>query len=380
MQRLVAEGYEVSIRSNHLVIGHVPYLDASGEVQLGELVSELNVTGDRTTRPDPHTVFFTGVPHYAAAQPFHQIIASIGAQEVLPGLTANSYLSTKPGTGYYENYYDKMTQYVRLIAGRARTVDPEATARTFRPIRTDTDESPFVYLDSASARARISDLSQRLAVGPVGIIGLGGTGSYILDFVAKTPVPAIHLWDPDVFLAHNAFRAPGAATLDQLNERKKKVDYFAEVYSAMHRGIIPHAESINEDNLAVLTGLDFVFVAIDTGPTKRLIIEWLIQNGIPLIDVGMGVNRQKDALGGIVRATTVTPSSSDHVSRRISFGDEQNDEYERNIQLADLNALNAALAVIKWKKLKGFYRDDLDEAHTTYTVAAGQLTNSEIPG
>jgi hypothetical protein len=32
-------------------------------------------------------------------------------------------------------------------------------------------------------------------------------------------------------------------------------------------------------------------------------------------------------------------------------------DYDGNIQIAELNSLNAALAVIKWKKLCGFYND-----------------------
>jgi hypothetical protein len=56
--------------------------------------------------------------------------------------------------------------------------------------------------------------------------------------------------------------------------------------------------------------------------------------------------------------------------------DEEN-EYNRNIQIADLNALNAALAVIKWKKLAGFYRDDRHEHHATYTVAANMLLSED---
>ena len=35
----------------------------------------------------------------------------------------------------------------------------------------------------------------------------------------------------------------------------------------------------------------------------------------------------------------------------------EDDEYATNIQIADLNALNALMAVIKWKKLSGFYQD-----------------------
>jgi hypothetical protein len=43
-----------------------------------------------------------------------------------------------------------------------------------------------------------------------------------LDFVAKTPVEEIHLFDSDVFLQHNAFRAPGAINKERFSEHLKK--------------------------------------------------------------------------------------------------------------------------------------------------------------
>lgn len=54
-----------------------------------------------------------------------------------------------------------------------------------------------------------------------------------------------------------------------------------------------------------------------------------------------------------------------------------NDEYAQNIQIADLNALNAALAVIKWKKLCGFYQDFEHEHHSTYTSDGNAMTNED---
>jgi tRNA A37 threonylcarbamoyladenosine dehydratase len=50
---------------------------------------------------------------------------------------------------------------------------------------------------------------------------MGGTGSYILDLVAKTAVMEIHLFDGDDFNQHNAFRAPGAASLEDLEKHMK---------------------------------------------------------------------------------------------------------------------------------------------------------------
>ena len=63
---------------------------------------------------------------------------------------------------------------------------------------------------------------------------------YVLDFVAKTPVPEIHLLDRDVFLNHIAFRCPGATSLDDLGKKQMKVDYLTSIYSRMRKRVIPH--------------------------------------------------------------------------------------------------------------------------------------------
>ena len=75
--------------------------------------------------------------------------------------------------------------------------------------------------------------------------------------------------------------------------------------------------------------------------------------------------------------TTGTPSFHAHVPRRIHFTDGEDNEYSTNIQIADMNALNAALAVIKWKKLWGFYVDLGREHHTVYGVSTNAVTNDE---
>ena len=62
-------------------------------------------------------------------------------------------------------------------------------------------------------------------------------GSYVSDFVAKTPVREIRIIDGDEFLQHNAFHAPGAPCIDQLREAPRKVDYLSGIYSNMHKGI-----------------------------------------------------------------------------------------------------------------------------------------------
>ena len=94
----------------------------------------------------------------------------------------------------------------------------------------------------------------------------------------------------------------------------------------------------------------------------------------------MGVNLVDDALLGVLRVTTSNLGKREHVGARsrIPFSDgDGNNDYSRNIQIADLNALNAALAVVKWKKLYGFYLDLEKEHHSTYTVDGNVLTNED---
>ena len=196
--------------------------------------------------------------------------------------------------------------------------------------------------------------------------------------MAKTPVPEIRLFDDDDFLNHNAFRAPGAPTIQELREAPKKVDYFKVLYSRMHRGIKPHPVKLGAHNVDLLDGVTFAFIAMDDGPDKLAVIEKLEAIGASFIDVGMGLTLEDLSLGGILRATLSTPERRDVVRNRVSFAPkEAGGVYETNIQVADLNSLNADLAVIRWKRLRGYYRDLENELHMSYTTDGNMLLNSD---
>ena len=276
-----------------------------------------------------------------------------------------------------------MTAYVNILVSEANVIESDTTAMTF-PVITDEDsedpDSPFEYTDTAASRAGIGAINARLRLNRIAIVGLGGTGSYTLDLVAKTPVREIHLYDGDLFLQHNAFRSPGAPSRDELEKAPKKVDHFAQLYSAMRRNVIPHAVYIDDTNVHELQEMDFVLLALDGGDAKRIIVEKLTEFDVDFVDVGMGVYENDSRLAGLVRTTASTAAKRDHVWGRIPCADgDGNNDYERNIQVADLNALNAALAVIKWKKLYGFY-DDLEREHfSVYAINDNSLINEEKP-
>ena len=380
LKRLRDEGYAVQIRGGLLVVRDVPYVNAQREVKRGVLISTLQLAADKTLQPDTHVAHFDGeFPCGPNGEPIQQISHQTAHLDLGHGVTAEHSFSSKPAdTGRYEDYYHKMTTYAAILSGPATVLQPGISPRTYAVPEAD-EETVFNYLDTASYRAGIGALTEKLAAENIGIIGLGGTGSYVLDFVAKTPASQVHLFDGDDYLQHNAFRAPGAPALEALREMPKKVDYFHGIYSKMRRGIFAHAVAIGADNLDLLNPLTFAFICIDGGDAKRLIVEKLEGLNVPFVDVGMGLDLVDGSLGGILRVTASTPEKRDHVHQgRLSFaGSGEDDLYSSNIQVADLNALNAVMAVIKWKKIRGFYRDLECEHHSTYTTDGNMLLNRD---
>jgi hypothetical protein len=158
------------------------------------------------------------------------------------------------------------------------------------------------------------------------------------------------------------------------------VNYLRAIYSKMHKNIIAHPYAITAANVDELTDIDFVFICMDKSPPKQVIIDKLVSLDRSFIDVGMGVELIDTHLLGTLAVTTSTPAKRDHIAakNRISFADVEGD-YKSNIQIADLNALNAALAVVRWKKLCGFYHDARNEHFSTYTVSENMVTNDDSP-
>lgn len=377
LKKLIDEGFQIEVRDGQLIVHHIPYVNCSGEIKYGILITPLTLNNDITMRPDTHVMGFMGEhPCNKDGSIISAIQHSNPNQPIAEDLVINYTFSNKPPHGY-EDYYHKVTQYEKIISAPAKSLDKSVTSKTFKVIQCQSNETIFHYFDSNSSRASINHLNSKFIGQRIGIIGLGGTGSYILDLVAKTPVDEILLFDADDFLQHNAFRAPGAPSIDKLNERIKKVDYFADIYSKMRRGIKAYPENITEDNIDILDGLSYVFVCLDSNSARSIVISNLKKFGVTFIDVGLGVNIVDENLIGQLRVTVGTPEKYDHIPKRIGLATNEDDEYATNIQIADLNAMNALMAVIKWKKLCGFYQDLNQEHHSTYSINTGQLLHED---
>jgi hypothetical protein len=385
LKRLRDEGLDLRVINGYLTVRQVPYVTSKREVARGTIIISLGDTADDVAKmPRDHTILFDGeYPCHANGRRIERMNAGGPNTEIGEGVVGRHYFSAKPKPlDHYDGFYHQVTSYIAILGGPAAAIDPKATAAVF-PLVSGDDvgaEEVFEYVDTASSRADIVALSQKLALPRVGIVGLGGTGGYVLDLVAKTPVREIHTFDGDRMYQHNAFRAPGAASRAQLAEAPYKVDYYHGIYRNMRRGIVPHAYFITPETVDELAGMDFVFLCME-GEGKRAVVARLEELGVSFIDVGMGVYMTANgSLGGVVRATLSTPAMRQHVHEhdRIGFNAANDrNEYDRNIQIADLNMANAFMAVMRWKKLFGFYADLQHEHHTTLQIVTNELSNED---
>ena len=188
----------------------------------------------------------------------------VSQTEIIPRTTTSRFPTTFASSGTTPG---QLTQALRILTFRSAKKDRRRVGVSVPRCR----NQPF-GLSAVTAKLKVSKLA---------IVGLGGTGSYILDLVAETPVGEIHLFDDDVLLAHNAFRTPGAASFSELERKPKKVDYLSGKYSAMRRKIVAASAEISHDNVDELQDMDFVFIAADGGSHTKTIVEALESWSVP---------------------------------------------------------------------------------------------------
>lgn len=374
----LANEYDVEIIQNRwLLVKRVPYLNKDMEIRYGVIVSDIEMIGnDVKVNLSNHPIYFAG------EQPYRIDGERLNPNnsnkiELFPGFTVDFYFSYKLNRPYTD-YYEKMSHYVHLFSKHAFKKDPSVTCNV-GSLTVVPDNLPFRYSDCNTLSPEGTILFEKFFGMKIGIIGLGGTGSYILDYICKTPVEEIHLFDGDYLHNKNAFRSPGATSIDDLKNIQRKTDYFAKEYDQIHKNIISHPEFIKPQNINILDSMSFVFISVDKSEIKELIVKHLESQKIGFIDVGMGIQIVDGAALGKIRTTLSTEEKREHIyeKQRIKFGENPNNEYSKLPQIAELNALNAAFAVIKWKKTIGFYHDRENEFHSQYLLPYNKILNND---
>lgn len=372
IRRLVEKGYAVAFDSNHLVIRDIPYLDSDRKLQIGAIVTKLEfIDRERVTQTD-HQIFFGGsIPHGLDGKPIPNLAGGptqLALSEASKDVVVQRSFSNKPKiTGKFQDFFEKIESYVAIISGPAIELH-DANPHTFRAVKEVISDSVFKFHDTLTSRAEITDLSAKFKDDVIAVIGIGGTGAYILDFLVKTPVREIRAFDLDPFHVHNAFRSPGRLEPTELG--KPKAEVYLSRYENFRTGLSVARKFIDASCSDELNGVTFAFVCVDKGSSRAGIFDLLISKGIPFIDVGMGLNRKKGPLNGMLRTTYYPAEHGQKVRDKglAELADSPNDLYRTNIQIGELNALNACLAVIRFKQLREFYVEELPFYHLLFEV------------
>ena len=394
LSALSAAGYCLEVRGAYLLVLGIPYVAPNCEIQFADIVTNLDISGaageETTLPPKDHTVWWTGEPPHDAAGESMEAHLRCGkwehGRDIGEGITVYMRWSRKPREAGkargYRDYREKIETYVGEVGGQAEGLKPgvlEAARKGGNPAVISSTR--FAYMDTNSYRNGTRGIESRIEEEVVAVIGVGGTGSYLVDVLAKTNVRELHLFDDDVMKIHNAFRVAGAARVGELNGKKRKIDWHAERYANVRvEGLHLHHAKLSEGNLDVLRGYTTVFIAVDDLKIRRTIQRACAAIGVLHLSVGMGLEVEgpnDDQIGGTVKIETnfkpCKRTEDEHEAPQP--GDEPDNVYDSNIQTAELNMLGAALAIAEWKAVRGIYRSERDQANdsTMYSVTTGRI-------
>ncbi len=251
---------------------------------------------------------------------------------------------------------DLILRYAKQIVGAASAAGYSETPSPAMP-------GPFTIPNTFEARAAIGPVQDRIRGQSIAIIGLGGTGAYVLDLVTKTPVKEIHLLDNDDVEWHNFMRAPGAPTAEEIESchkgRPRKVDYYHSKYASLREGIHPHAIRVDSKSAfgAFLSAhpIDYAFVCIDQltdgdSPRQDVVYCALSEAAVPFIDSGVSITVEDCAVRGAVTTSAYDAGSVAWKDAIPNARVEGNVPGYRNVQLPEVNALAASLAVMEWRR------------------------------
>ena len=251
---------------------------------------------------------------------------------------------------------DLIHRYAKQIVGAVSAAGYSETASLAK-------RGPFKIPNTFEARAALGPVQDRIREQRIAVVGLGGTGAYVLDLMAKTPVPEIHLLDADHVEWHTFMRAPGAPSTDEIESLRgndlTKVAYYRSRYDSLREGIYAHAVRIDSSSVFAkfLSShpVDFVFVCIDQkkdsdSPRQDVVYAALSEAKIPFIDSGVSITLEDHTVRGAVTTSFYAEGSEAWREAIPNARVDGNAPGYRNVQIPEVNALAASLAVMEWRR------------------------------
>ena len=338
-----------------------------------------------------YTIYRYSTTIVADGVPYHQVDGQIGHCRVTVNTVPDSDV---PGSGYANASHAALienvvqgTLYNQDGSEIGNRIDTKADS-CILSIKKGDQGSPepyddaweqlfnYIYAISAGGAAdsvHIKKWRDKLADEIIGIVGVGGTGSYILDLVSKSGVTRILIWDGDSLEERNTRRGVGPAFLNCSNLGQNKAHLLASQYTSPACEIIHYPNDFANPDASIIRNLTFGFIAVDRDESRATVRQAMHEHKIPFIDVGMGVRIENGKLTGGCQAVLCPQDPAEIQGLIPNGGLAFGEQAYRNIQVSEIHALNAALAVIKWKRFRGQYPDQ-DHLLSSYSIDWNRLT------
>lgn len=194
---------------------------------------------------------------------------------------------------------------VKVIGRPVKTVIPTSSPRGPHQQTNQEEHARQILALSSHGQGRLSRTS-------VGIVGVGGVGSIVFEFLVRAGVQNITVVDDDLIERSNLSRILGSLPEDAI-EGRSKVEVMERLGQQVKPGatIKPIKGSVLDLSVAKqLLDLDVLFSCTDTHSSRMVLSRICSQYLIPLIDMGVDIQPSKEGkirrIGGRVMVQTPT--------------------------------------------------------------------------
>jgi len=131
LNQLFVEGYDLVVNGGYLLVHHIPYVTLSKQINYGTLVCVLTYASpSKISPPVDHTLYFVGeTPCNSDGVPLNSIINNSQQQQLTVEILVNHYFSSRPLSGNYANYFEKIRTYAEILSIHAKFFDNSVTTK-----------------------------------------------------------------------------------------------------------------------------------------------------------------------------------------------------------------------------------------------------------
>ena len=211
----------------------------------------------------------------------------------------------------------------------------------------------------------------------VAIVGLGGVGAWIADFVVKADPREIHGWDYDCIEPKNILRMPGGLDPNVWIGRPK-ADWFQDTYSLIHTDVHGYNKKVLPENVQeVIEKTTFAFLAVDDADDRMMVCDTLANAGIPFVVVGLSPVRKDKRVNVSIRIVTAHVGVSSWREAIPQVGRAGQEDYG-SLDLPEVYSMAAGWAIQSWRKMRGQFWQEKREECLVYRASEQSLIVREV--